>query len=357
MSYKFGFLVLCFLMLMILPVQARYFARWHTTMGNFTAELRDELAPITVINFVNLTTDHFYDGLHFHRVIANFMIQDGDPLGTGYGGPNYTIADEFNVGLYHDVPGMLAMANTGQPHSGGSQYYITVAPYPSGNGHYSIFGKVIEGMDVVYAISEVPTDAQDRPITPVYINTLEILGLYINSITPADSIVDYDLQTPYQFIMEGADFNYDPTFQWYINNELQTEMGSIFTPSFPALGTYDVKCIIADPEIAFTYTWHVTVSGVANNDQAAVGANLIVSPNHPNPFNGKTSISYQTKSNEPVQINVYDIRGRLLAHEKVQPTQGLNHWSWDAKNAASGIYLFEFKSGKECEVVKGININ
>ena len=127
-------------------------ALFETNKGNFKIELFEDKAPITTENFIKLTNDGFYDGLIFHRVIQGFMIQSGCPEGTGRGGPGYTIKDEFHPDLKHDCEGILSMANAG-PNTGGSQFFITVAPTPHLDNHHSIFGKVTEGMDVVLAIS------------------------------------------------------------------------------------------------------------------------------------------------------------------------------------------------------------
>jgi peptidyl-prolyl cis-trans isomerase A (cyclophilin A) len=161
-------------------------------MGNFTAELNEKEAPITVANFVGLATGEkewthpgtgqkqkkpYYDGLGFHRIIDGFMIQGGDPLGTGTGGPGFTIKDEFN-NLKHDDAGTMAMARTGAPDSAGSQFYITVAPTPFLDGRpvapYVVFGKIVEGLDVVLKIGKTPTMPGDRPVTPVVINKVTI---------------------------------------------------------------------------------------------------------------------------------------------------------------------------------------
>ncbi|HPT71895.1 MAG TPA: peptidylprolyl isomerase [Candidatus Cloacimonadota bacterium] len=359
MQFRIGFLTLCLVFLLIVPLQARYFARWHTSMGNFTVELRDDLAPITANNFIDLANSHFYDGLQFHRVISGFMIQDGDPLGNGYGGPGYTIADEFNVGLHHDVPGMLAMANTGQPHSGGSQYYITVAPYPSGDGHYSIFGKVLEGMDVVYAISNVPTNANDHPITPVYINTLEILGLVINSVSPADSVVTYDLQNPYPFIMESYGLITNATYQWFVDDTLQPANDFLFTPEFSSLGSHTVKCITSDETVSWSFTWHVNVSGVANDDPVESTPGLYFSGNYPNPFHAMTALVWHVKSSTPLTMSVYNIRGQKVRESVLNSDSGYKQWVWDGKDIQgieqpAGVYLFEMKSKYGTQIRKGI---
>ena len=120
--------------------------------GVIKLELYPEIAPNTVKNFIHLANSGFYDGVIFHRVIDGFMIQGGDPEGTGMGGPGYTIEDEFRDDLRFDGEGILAMANTGMPHTGGSQFFITLDKTPWLNGHHTIFGKVKEGMDVVRRI-------------------------------------------------------------------------------------------------------------------------------------------------------------------------------------------------------------
>ena len=148
-------------------------AEFNTNMGNFEIELYENKAPKTVNNFLKLVGDGFYNGIIFHRVIKGFMIQGGCPEGTGRGGPGYTIPDEFHPDLKHNSPGMLSMANAG-PNTGGSQFFITVAPTPWLDNHHSVFGKVIDGMDVVTNISKVQTDSSDRPLKEVVINSINI---------------------------------------------------------------------------------------------------------------------------------------------------------------------------------------
>ena len=148
-------------------------ANFETTMGNFKIELYSDLAPNTVKNFVDLANKNFYDGVIFHRVIDNFMIQGGDPTGTGMGGPGYSIPDEFGKGLKHDSKGILSMANAG-PNTGGSQFFITLVPTPWLDGHHAIFGHVIEGMEVVEAIGRTKTDGRDRPVEDVTIKKIII---------------------------------------------------------------------------------------------------------------------------------------------------------------------------------------
>lgn len=148
--------------------------KFTTNKGVFVAEMFEDKAPLTTKNFIELVEKGFYDGIIFHRVIDGFMIQGGDPTGTGMGGPGYKIKDEFGEGLKHDDEGILSMANAG-PNTGGSQFFITLAPTPWLNGHHAIFGKVVEGMDVVRLIGVVSTDFRDRPREAVTMEKVEVV--------------------------------------------------------------------------------------------------------------------------------------------------------------------------------------
>jgi Peptidyl-prolyl cis-trans isomerase (rotamase) - cyclophilin family len=149
-------------------------AIFETSMGTFKVELFEDKAPATAKNFITLASKGFYNGLGFHRVIDGFMIQGGDPNGNGTGGPGYTIKDEFNKDLRHTTEGILSMANAG-PNTGGSQFFITLAPTPWLDGKHAIFGKVVEGMEVVRSIGKVKTGANDKPLTAVVIQKITIV--------------------------------------------------------------------------------------------------------------------------------------------------------------------------------------
>jgi peptidyl-prolyl cis-trans isomerase A (cyclophilin A) len=154
------------------------FAAFDTTEGKFKAKLFEDKTPKTVDNFVSLaegkkTGKPFYDGTIFHRVIPDFMIQGGDPEGTGRGGPGYKFADEFHPELKHSKHGYLSMANAG-PNTNGSQFFITVAATPWLDNKHSIFGEIVEGYDVVKKISEVPRGGADRPVKEVRVNSVKI---------------------------------------------------------------------------------------------------------------------------------------------------------------------------------------
>lgn len=146
----------------------------ETSMGDIKIKLYMDEAPITAGNFKELIEQGFYDGIIFHRVIDGFMIQGGDPTGTGTGGSGKTIPDEFGEGLKHNKKGILSMANSG-PNTGTSQFFITLVPTPHLDGKHAIFGEVIEGMDVVEKIGKVTTDARDKPSEDVVMEKVTMI--------------------------------------------------------------------------------------------------------------------------------------------------------------------------------------
>ena len=148
------------------PLAGEPVATMETDRGTIKIRLFPQAAPKAVENFVTHAREGYYDNLIFHRVIDGFMIQGGDPTGTGRGGPGYNIPDEFHAELKHDGPGILSMANAG-PNTGGSQFFITLGPTPHLNNRHAVFGKVVEGLDVVKAIGKTATGPGDRPLQEV----------------------------------------------------------------------------------------------------------------------------------------------------------------------------------------------
>lgn len=165
------------------------YAVFDTTQGEFTVQLYNDLAPKTVENFIALatgakewrhpTTDEvfqekpYYDGIIFHRIIENFMIQGGDPSGTGMGGPGYRFEDEFHPDARHSRAGILSMANSG-PDTNGGQFFITLGPTPHLDDIHSVFGEVVEGMDIIMKIGNVDTGARDKPVEDVVMSKVTI---------------------------------------------------------------------------------------------------------------------------------------------------------------------------------------
>jgi peptidyl-prolyl cis-trans isomerase A (cyclophilin A) len=164
------------------------YAQFTTSEGTFTVRLFDKEAPKTVENFVGLAegtknwTDPrtnqqvrtpYYNGIIFHRVINGFMIQGGDPLGQGIGGPGYTFPDEFHPKLRHNKAGILSMANRG-PNTNGGQFFITLGPTPHLDDRHSVFGEVVDGLDVIQAIGRTKTDARDKPVKDIVIQSITI---------------------------------------------------------------------------------------------------------------------------------------------------------------------------------------
>ncbi len=152
---------------------ANRLAHFTTSLGSFQVELFEGRAPTTTKNFIDLIEKGDYDGIVFHRVIEGFMLQAGCPKGDGTGGPGYTIPDEFHAELTHDSEGVLSMANAG-PNTGGSQFFVTLAPTAWLDGKHAVFGRVIEGIETVRTIGGTPTGPGDRPLEPVVIEGVRI---------------------------------------------------------------------------------------------------------------------------------------------------------------------------------------
>lgn len=236
-------------------VYSQTVVQWYTSMGDFRAQLREDLVPMTAQNFIDLTNVNFYDGLIFHRVISGFMIQDGCPNGNGTGGPGYTFDDEFHPDLRHDEPGILSMANSG-PNTNGSQYFITVEPTAWLDDVHSIFGKIIDGMEVVYAISEVETDGNDKPLIDVVIDSIRVVtGNPILALTTPAGLgkwngwVNNNITWSSEFVADvKIEFSSDNGQSW----SAITESASANTRSYlwPAANLTSQECLIKISDVA-----------------------------------------------------------------------------------------------------------
>jgi cyclophilin family peptidyl-prolyl cis-trans isomerase len=346
-------------LLLIAPVllSARIFARWHTSMGSFTAQLYDEIVPITANNFKDLANSGFYNNLIFHRVIDGFVIQDGCPNGTGTGGPGYTIQDEFSPLLNHNEAGILAMARTSAPNSAGSQYYLTLAPTPHLNGNYAVFGKVIEGLEFVLGIGSVPTGANDRPIIPVDIYQVRMLDLTVGELFPAaNAVLHLDPNQNQMFIVEAYTQAAELSFDWYVNDELQSESSFIFETSFATGGEHNVRCHIASSDsIAFDAEWNVQVS---TSTEDATAPELIVVNTAPNPFTQSLELSYTLKEASPLRIEVFNLKGQRVKtlHDGLK---NAGSWSlnWNGRDdkgniCPAGLYVLKLTSPQDTQYRK-----
>lgn len=245
-----------FFLIFSVMLSAQTIVEWQTSMGNFKAELREDLVPITANNFTDLTDSGFYNDLIFHRVIDGFMIQDGCPLGNGTGGPGYTIPDEFHPDLLHDGPGVLSMANAG-PNTGGSQYFITLAQTSWLNNVHAVFGNIIEGMDVVEAIGAVETNASDKPIVDVDIYSITRLTPRITGTSPEETELNVDLGSSQAFAVVHNDM--DITYSWLIDGEEVSNSEISFEAYFNELGAHEVKCVLSRNGYTYETSWTVNV--------------------------------------------------------------------------------------------------
>ncbi len=330
-------------------LSALHFARWSTSMGSFTAEIYDQWVPITANNFISLANSGFYNDLIFHRVVAGFVIQDGCPQGTGYGGPGYTIPDEFHPNLHHDQAGILAMAHSSAPNSAGSQYYLTLVPTPNLDGNYAIFGKVIQGLDTVLAIGQVPVDADDRPLTPVTIDTLRILDLAIMNVTPSDSsTVTVNVNEPQMFVVETVS-NLPTQYDWMVDGAPAAGMDFILETTFSTPGLHSVACVISNADWTHTIAWNVLAEGT--NVEDSVPPVLQGLEIMPHPLREGATLRLAEGRGGPVQVSVYDLRGRLLIAAPEPLKQG-SEWFWDGcdargKRLPAGIYVIRASSADQ----------
>lgn len=244
-------------------VYSQTVVQWYTSMGDFRAQLREDLVPMTAQNFIDLTNANFYDGLIFHRVIIEFMIQDGCPNGNGSGGPGYTFDDEFHPDLRHDEPGILSMANSG-PNTNGSQYFITVVPTEWLDDLHAVFGKIIDGMEVIYAISEVETDANNKPLIDVVIDSIRVVtGDPALTVTaPPDgtkwnAYVDNEITWDSEFVADvKIEFSSDNGQSW--SDIVESQSANTRSYSWPAPNVTSTECLIKISDVANPDVFDIT---------------------------------------------------------------------------------------------------
>lgn len=202
MNTSIKILTCCFLFVFsaFCSINAQTQATYYTSAGNFEVELREDLVPITANNFIDLVNVGFYDFNLWHRVVPGFVIQGGDPLGTGFGGPGYSIPDEFHPSLTHNAKGVLSMANAG-PNTGGSQFFITLDPQPQLDNSYSVFGEVISGIATVDIIAATPLNQNGDPVFPPVTDSIRITFAPVSvdpSAEPAVAILGGNFPNPFQ---------------------------------------------------------------------------------------------------------------------------------------------------------------
>jgi len=327
-------------------------------MGDFEVTLREDLMPITGTNFIDLTNANFYDSLIFHRVIADFMIQDGCPYGTGYGGPGYTIPDEWNPLINYNEPYVIGMANTGQPNSAGSQYFITVEPCTWLNGDYAAFGHVTMGTDIVEAISEVPTDANDKPLVDVNIDSLRIMTPQFIGFIPEEDSLAMNAGNMEVFCMLSSETGVE--YSWYVDDELQTEISNMFTFSSNVNGWHEIEGVGSRNGYDYSKIWWVEISGGSGIDDLPIAGKCLLLPNLPNPFNPETQIRFILDSPARTDLSILNIKGELvktLTHSELE--SGYHSYIWNGTDhsnrpVASGIYFYRLVAGSQTEIGKAV---
>lgn len=332
---------------MLAPIYGQTVARWYTSMGDFEITMREDLTPITVANFATLTNSGYYDGLNFHRVIADFMIQDGDPTGTGMGGPGYTIVDEFNPEILFTEPGVLGMANTGAPNSGGSQYFITVVPTTWLNYAHTAFGNVSMGMDIVYDISNVAVDDNDHPVENVNIDSIRIMTPQFFGISPESDSLEVNIGDPMAFTMFSLETGLE--YNWFIDDVQSDEDSDLFVQTFSENGIFNIKAIVSNGTYDYERNWLVNVTGTPNSNDNIEELTNILYQNFPNPFNPKTNISFAVDKQADVNISIFNVKGqkiKTLVNENLSAGNHSVQWHGSDSNGnkvSSGIYYYSLE--------------
>ena len=280
-------------------------------------------------------------------------------MGTGYGGPGYTIPDEYHEDLLFNEPGVLGMAKTSAPNSAGSQYFITEIPYPSLNWNYAAFGNIVEGFNVIQDISDVPTDANDKPLVDVEIDSIRIMTADFYAVTPEEDSLAAVAGDMLVFGLFTNDA--EVTYSWYLNDELQNTSNYLFNLSLTANGSYEVRGVGSKNGYDYYRIWWVEITGgTGSND--IITSSCKLNQNIPNPFNPTTNISFNltAESSGKTELKIYNTKGQLIKTlVSEQLGIGEHNYIWNGsddngKKVSSGIYLYKLTSGDYSETRKAL---
>ena len=250
------------------------------------------------------------------------------------------------------------MANTGQPNSGGSQYFITVEPTAWLNGGYSAFGHVTLGSDIVEAISEVPTDANDKPLIDVEIDSIRIMTPQLDDFTPQEDTLYVNAGDPMAFGLICDDENV--TYSWYIDDELQQATSFIFTLTLTVNGWHEVKGVISNENYDLPKVWWVEITGGTFASGGLINNNAVLYQNVPNPFNPETTIRFALNSPENVTIDIFNTKGqyiRTLVQADYESGIHSIYWNGTDENSnpvSSGIYFYRLQAGMHSEIRRAL---
>lgn len=250
------------------------------------------------------------------------------------------------------------MANTGAPNSAGSQYFITVEPTTWLNGDYAAFGHVTMGSDIVEDISEVPTDANDKPLVDVEIDSVRIMTAQFYGFSPEEDSLYVNAGDPLVFGMLTNEP--DVTFSWYVDDELQTETGFLFNVSLTVNGWHEIVGIGTKNGYDYAKTWWVEITGGSHLDDILTANKNVLLPNSPNPFNPETNISFYLNAAEKAVLKIYNARGELVKIlVNSQLTAGFHSYIWNGtdssnQNVASGIYYYQLRAGNQTQTRKAL---
>jgi cyclophilin family peptidyl-prolyl cis-trans isomerase len=252
--------------------------------------------------------------------------------------------------MLFNEPGVLGMAKSAAPNSAGSQYFITEVPYPSLNWNYAAFGNIVEGFNVIQAISDVPTDGNDKPLVDVVIDSLRIMTASFFGVTPEQDSLNAVAGEQLAFGLLTNDP--DVTFSWFVDEELQTETSFIYNTTLSVNGSHEIKGIGSKNGYEYYRIWFIEITGGTGTD-LILEPNIDLYQNIPNPFNPTTTISFElsNESNTITDLSIYNMKGQLIKTLVSEPLgSGIHSYVWNGtddadKNVSSGIYFYKLTSG------------